>query len=644
MKRIVLITTFLVCNLIIVQAQICPGPLGPNLFPQGNFGSGTPNIVPVNPLLAPGYQYQTSPPPNDGFYCITNDIGVWSSNFGWLEIGDNSPDPNGYMMVVNASYDAGLFYEHVITGLCPNTSYAFSCDIINLVHSGANMILPNVSFLIDGVVKYNTGNIPETEQWNTYGFLFTTGANQSSVTLSLRNNASGGVGNDLALDNISFGTCGPEVILPLQEEMSSFTSYCQGLTIAFENLSYGSSVYEWDFGVPGVSTDVIQGFAPVFTYPTAGTYEVMVIANPGYSCTDTAYMTVTVNDEISVSFISPATQCITGNSFDFQGQGVFPGNGVTFTWDFGADATPISSSVQDPTNIVYASSGIKQVTFTVMYDQFQCEGSHTADVLVSAPSTINFGVPDELRCVPYTTQFSNFSTSSTQLFSFWDFGDGQFSTDTHPFHTYDQVGIYDVSLTVWTTSGCIDTLSLLRPNLIEVHPVPTSQFSISPPNQLIYDANFFFVDESIDAVESWFYFSDGSYTNQDSVWHNYTEAGVHVPWQIVYNEFGCSDKSYGTLTVTPVLELIVPNAFTPNGDAFNNVFQPVLFQDQEFELMIYNKWGEEIYYSKAMNANWDGTNNGVLVPDGIYVWKIKYFSFSNDEIPIIQSGHVTVLR
>lgn len=427
-----------------------------------------------------------------------------------------------------------------------------------------------------------------------------------------------------------------------QPDLNSFVSYCQGLTIAFENNSWGGQNYLWDFGVPGITDDVSTDFAPVYTYPGPGTYDVMMIVNPGWPCTDTAWGTFIVNNEIDAYFVPPDTQCVIGNSFDFIGQGTFPATGTTFDWNFGVDATPGTSSDQNPTGIEFGTHGTKPVTFTVNFDQ--CSTSYTDYVIVAAPPQVNFGVPDELKCVPYTAQFSNLSTATTQIYSFWDFGDGNTSTDTHPAHVYDQVGTYDVSLTIWTTAGCIDTLTMVRPNLIEVFPRPTAGFSVTPYEQIEYGNEFFFTDESIDAVESWFYFADGNYTLQDSVYHSYLEPGIYLPWQMVYNEYGCYDKAVGEIKVTPVMDIMVPNAFTPNGDSFNNIFQPVLFDDQVYELWIYNRWGEQIYYAQELNANWDGTSQGQLVPDDIYIWKIKYTSFKHEDIPVVVQGHVAVLK
>ncbi len=202
-------------NAIGLFGQICEGNLGENIFIEGDFGSGTANVLLPNPQIAPGYGYTTNPPPWDGQYVVSNNTDTWSALYPtWLQIGDNSTDPNGYMMIVNASYEPGLFYEQEVDGLCENTLYVFSADVINLIKIGVGgHIEPNVSFLIDDVQVYTTGDIAQDEQWKTYGFTFTTDPGQTSVKLSLRNNAPGGIGNDVALDNITFRPCGPEALI-----------------------------------------------------------------------------------------------------------------------------------------------------------------------------------------------------------------------------------------------------------------------------------------------------------------------------------------------------------------------------------------------------------------------------------------------
>ena len=217
-------------DVITTIGDLCTGNQGANGFPNGDFGSGPDNVLPFDPGLAPSYVYEFNPPPDDGTYTITNNTTNWGSfaAFSWINIYDNSPDTNGYMMVVNASPEPGLFYEQTIP-VCENTLYEFSCDVISLnwpIFIGT-LAEPNISFLIDGVEVFASGNVPIDSTWRTFGFSITTAPGVNQLTLGLRNNTPGGqnnIGNDLAIDNISFRACGPDIQL---SEISG-APYCTG--------------------------------------------------------------------------------------------------------------------------------------------------------------------------------------------------------------------------------------------------------------------------------------------------------------------------------------------------------------------------------------------------------------------------------
>jgi len=213
--RTILLILLVLGNVQIALAQLCAGNLGENIFEEGDFGAGSANLLTPDPGIAPGYSYTFDVPPVDGFYTVTNNTtpwpGLWPS---WLRIGDNSSDPNGYMMVVNATFSPGIFFRQTVDGLCENTTYEFSADIINLIRrEQVDHIKPNVTFELDGVAFLNTEEIPQSEEWVTYGFTFETAPGVSELTLTIRNNAPGGIGNDLALDNISFRTCGSNAFI-----------------------------------------------------------------------------------------------------------------------------------------------------------------------------------------------------------------------------------------------------------------------------------------------------------------------------------------------------------------------------------------------------------------------------------------------
>src|SRR5262249_39174337 len=123
-------------------------------------------------------------------------------------------------------------------------------------------ILPNITFHIekpDGTVlaNFESGDIPMTTspQWKPYGFLFTTPTDNAEIVLRLTNNAPGGIGNDLALDDITFRPCGAKVSAEIEGAGTDTVNICEGNLTAYTFLGtasalYQSPVYNWQ-----VSTD-----------------------------------------------------------------------------------------------------------------------------------------------------------------------------------------------------------------------------------------------------------------------------------------------------------------------------------------------------------------------------------------------------
>ena len=252
LKFILIVLLFCGIPVIGNSQSLCQGNLGENIFEAGDFGSGAANVLWPDPGIAPGYNYTVNVPPQDGFYTITNSTLPWGNLWeSWLRIEDNSPDPNGYMMVINASFSAGIFFEQTITGLCPETDYEFSADIINLIRGGVgDHILPDVSFLLNNEVQFTTGTISQTDSWNTYGFTFFTLPLQTEMTLTLRNNAPGGIGNDLALDNISFRACGPSAFINTDQTIFLCADENEPAEI-IADLDFNTHVIQWQHSSDG---------------------------------------------------------------------------------------------------------------------------------------------------------------------------------------------------------------------------------------------------------------------------------------------------------------------------------------------------------------------------------------------------------
>ncbi|MGK7396035.1 MAG: gliding motility-associated C-terminal domain-containing protein [Candidatus Cyclobacteriaceae bacterium M3_2C_046] len=111
------------------------------------------------------------------------------------------------------------------------------------------------------------------------------------------------------------------------------------------------------------------------------------------------------------------------------------------------------------------------------------------------------------------------------------------------------------------------------------------------------------------------------------------------------NSFGCVTEDTLSIDNDCTPRIFVPNAFSPNGDGNNELFEvfPVFVQD--FEIFIFSRWGELIYYSNTIDFQWDGTFNGELLPIGTYPYLLRYRSLTDPERGVIeQRGGVALIR
>ncbi|MEP6465659.1 MAG: T9SS type B sorting domain-containing protein [Parafilimonas sp.] len=261
----IIIALFCVFFITTANAQLCNGSLGDPVV-DITFGTGgSTGYVPTN-----AYTYTSSSCPNDGYYTITN---YTSGCFGdaWHTITTDHTG-NGDFMLVNASYEPGDFFVTTVNNLCPNTTYQFSAWIMNVLNRSG--IRPNITFSIEGadgttLGQYSTGDIVETSEptWLQYGLYFTTPANNADITLRMTNNAPGGNGNDLALDDITFRPCGPAINAAIINNPDT-VNICEGNTDTYTftaSVSSGFSmpVYQWQISndtgaswqdIPGANT------------------------------------------------------------------------------------------------------------------------------------------------------------------------------------------------------------------------------------------------------------------------------------------------------------------------------------------------------------------------------------------------------
>ena len=208
----------------------------------------------------------------------------------------------------------------------------------------------------------------------------------------------------------------------------------------------------------------------------------------------------------------------------------------------------------------------------------------------------------------------------------WKIGDQSFNSNPIDIQL-NSVGSFNIEVILENIHGCFSTETIY--DAIEVKKMPNAKFyqlnsNLSEINNLAW----FKPKNQNYEIYKWD-FGDGYYSNASEPIHEYKEVGVYFPSLEVTNEFGCSDIYTKDITIESDYTLWIPNTFTPNGDGLDEIFAPKGIGVEAFNMIVYTRWGEEVYFSQDLNSGWNGMlNDMVKAPTGIYTYRIVTEDFN----------------
>ena len=369
----------------------------------------------------------------------------------------------------------------------------------------------------------------------------------------------------------------------------------------------------------------------------AGVYTVNVTDINGCS----ANATVNITQPTQLIFDSLVLSNVTCSLND--GEISIYSNGGTPAYDYFIDGV-ISNDT-----IVNLSGG--NYTITIV-DNNGCSIDSTVFIDFPTPINISISPVDTILCVPGTFNFINNSSPVANIVSsVIDYGDGNndnILSNSNFTHTYNSVGVWDVIVTTINDYGCtyVQTFN----NIVETTALPVSQFMVGPNPTTMFETFVSTSDYSGPNVVTWNWSAPGSLegtSNLSNPNFTYPEGfvGQYLITLTVQNSLGCSDSSSVVLVVNPDVLAYIPNAFTPGGDEFNSSWKFYLsgVDEQDFTILIFNRWGQMIWECHDINGQWDGSYNGYYVPDGTYVWRSEFKVLNSSEKRVIM-GYVTIIR
>jgi gliding motility-associated-like protein len=443
--------------------------------------------------------------------------------------------------------------------------------------------------------------------------------------------------------------CEPTVVADVEKdavisERNYLINSCGNYEIEFINKSYQRNAinkFEWAFNIGG-ARQLFSEWSPKVKFPGVGDYTGQLILNPNTDCGDTAFINVKIFPEITADFAFQYDTCIAG-PVAFKDLSTTGAQRLTnWDWSFGDGNTSI---LQNPSHI-YRIPGNLPATLKVT-DNNLCQDTKTIPVnYFPVPALIVISPSDFTGCTPAEIFFDNLSFPIDNTYDIaWKFGDGGISDLISPTHTYQKSGIYTVSVEITSPIGCKTDTIFSR--LIEILDAPEADFSYTPdkPTSLAPTVSFF--DKSSGLVAGWeWFFGDNRKAYVKNPIHAYRDSGMYEVMQIVIHPNGCTDTAFAIIDVIPEVRYFLPNAFTPNQDGTNEIYKGVGVMDgvREFNMSIWNRWGEMVFQTDDANKGWNGNflQNGQPAPQGVYV---VYVTFTTPRGEIIkQQTFATLIR
>lgn len=446
----------------------------------------------------------------------TSNIAGATSYFWDFGDGNSSTEANAthiyaedgvYTLNFTASNDCGnLSFSETITIVTPPTAgFAASANegctpfTVNFTNQSSSNATSWLWEFDGGVPATSTEQNPEVVYESAGTF---------SVTLTVSNAAG---------ENTLVQT---DLIVVSELPTANFNASINGLDLSTENNSSGAVSYLWDFGDGNTSTEV----EPTHQYAGDGVYTITLTASNDCGDADVTQVVTVVTLPAAGFSASNTSGCA---PLTVQYTDTSSANTTSWFWTF-EGGNPATSDEQNPT-VVYNQQGSFDVTLTVSNAAGDDTVSFTDFVVVDdVPATAFTSVVVDL-----TATFTNASTNANSYF--WDFGDGNTSTEENPVHTYAQDGIYTVTLTA--TNACGDNTTTGTVNLLTP---PTAGFS-ADVNSGCAPLTVTFSDESSSNTMEWLWDFPGG-TPSSSTEQNptvvYNTPGIYPVSLTVSNDGG----------------------------------------------------------------------------------------------------------
>ncbi|MBL7920089.1 MAG: gliding motility-associated C-terminal domain-containing protein [Bacteroidia bacterium] len=403
----------------------------------------------------------------------------------------------------------------------------------------------------------------------------------------------------------------------------------------------GATSYSWTSST-GFTSNTQNLTIPVIQPNQSGTYTLEVSLGP---CVTKQKTQINVLTPLAFTLTPESRTICRGDSVKLIAGSTGGSGNYAYVWNPGAFLGSPTGSVQYGHPIgttIYHLSGhdIACPNYTV---------HHTFTVQVNQPPMPNLSLEKEQGCQPLCL-FYDTKTQQEAAITTYDFGGTKVMQTDSFSYCLDEPGTYNLKILSVGKNGCSGVYDYPAP--IIVWPKPHSDFGWNPDvvstsnNQVTFTP---FSQYGPVTSISWMFSGTGvvgyDTTNVQNPIRVFENAGKFPIMLIQRTEHGCIDSVVKIIEVVEDFNVYIPNSFTPNGDALNDMFlvKGLGFKPEGFSMQIFDRWGHELFFSKDFTKGWDGTVKGAVAQDGVYIYKIKAVG-ANGEGRKEYVGHVTLMK
>ncbi len=448
------------------------------------------------------------------------------------------------------------------------------------------------------------------------------------------------------------------------------TTICSGETIRFSNQSVGATSQSWSYRVQGQTAETSLGtslnMSNAFTNNTTSNpivYEVIYRGTNGNCPTPDQIIPIQVYRLAAASFNEGTVPpFVNGQSIvNFTNTtSILDNSQFSYDWTFGSDSDPNSYSGLTPPAIKYVRPGPKNVTLTVInrtnpFCKIIFEKQINVNLL---PLVATFKATPAESCYPAKIVVTESNITGDVIE--WRVFDGNgrtAATSSAALPTFNIPSEGKYTITLKTSSSLTGQVAVAQNQTVTVYAKPFASFDARPDVVYVPDTELTTFNFSTGANQYSWDFGDGGKSTDEEPKYIYKIEGIYDITLIAMYDHGnkivCSDTLKHQVVAKQGGVTKVPNAFTPNpagpsggvagSGSFNDVFLPIVKGAEEYNLQIFDRWGNIIFESNSTQIGWDGYNvDGKLLPAGVYVYKLTIRL--SDGQRSTQIGDVTMIR